>query len=92
MTKKRNRIEVIHSILAIIKENKNSIKPTPLLRYSNLSSSRFTEYITELLQKGFVKEVESDKKGNKIYSLADKGFLFLERYGVIRNFISDFDL
>lgn len=91
MAKKRNRIEVIHSILSVIKENKNSIKPTPLLRYSNLSSQRFSEYLKELLQKGFIKDVK-DKHGKKYYSLADRGFKFLDKYATIKGFIEDFDL
>jgi len=41
---KRNKLEIIQDILKIIKQNHNSIKPTPLLRKSNLSSSRFNEY------------------------------------------------
>ena len=35
--RKRDRLEVIFDILKIIRDHQNSIKPTPLLRYSNLS-------------------------------------------------------
>lgn len=91
MTKKRERIEVIYDILGIIRDNKNSIKPTPLLRYSNLSSQRFSEYYNELTKKGFIKEI-LDKKGKKFISLTDKGFLYLERYKSILEFIDEFDL
>lgn len=91
MQKKRNRIEVIHSILHAIKENKNSIRSTPLLRSSNISSLGFSKYLKELMEKDFVKEI-TDRKGNKYYSLSDKGFRFLERYATIRLFIEDFDL
>ena len=55
LNKKRDRLEVIYDILKTINENQNSIKPTPLLRKSNLSSQSFTEYITELIEKEFVK-------------------------------------
>lgn len=91
MNKKRNRLEVIHSILSVIVQNRNSIKPTPLLRYSNLSSQRFNEYIKELVDKEFIKEIV-DKDGRRIYSVINKGFLFLERFESIKKFISDFDL
>jgi len=91
MNKKRERLEVIYDILKIIREKNNSIKPTPLLRYSNLSSQRFTEYYSELLEKGFVKEVK-DKKGKKFITLADKGFRYLEKYQTILGFINDFNL
>jgi predicted transcriptional regulator len=89
--KKRDRLSIIHDILTVIKENKNSIKPTPLLRYSNLSSHRFSEYLQELLIKDLIKEFK-DKKGRKFYSLSDKGFRFVEKYKAMRSFIQDFDL
>lgn len=91
MTRKRDRLEVVYDILKIIMEHHNSIKPTPLLRYSNLSSSSFNEYYNELLSKEFVKEV-IDKKGKKFITLTDKGFKFLEKYKLILGFIDEFDL
>ena len=87
---KRGRLEVIHSILRIIKESRNSIKPTPLLRKSNLSSARFNEYLSELISKGFVREIDSNE--GKLITLADKGFLYLEKYHTITSFIEDFGL
>ena len=90
-TKKRDRLEVIFDILKVIREHNNSIKPTPLLRYSNLSSQRFNEYEEELLTKGFIKGID-DKKGRKHYTLTDKGFKYLDKYKIIINFIDDFDL
>jgi len=56
--KKRNRLEIIKDILKIIQDNHNSIKITPLLRKSNISSKRFYEYIKELQNKGFVMKIE----------------------------------
>ncbi len=90
-TKKRERLEVIYDILRIIREHHNSIKPTPLLRYSNLSSRSFAEYYTELLAKGFIKEI-TDKKGRKFITLSDKGFTFLEKYRLILGLIEEFEL
>ena len=88
--KKRERLEVIHDILRIISEHGNSIKPTPLLRYSNLSSERFAEYLHELLSKGFVREV--DAKGRRFLTLTDKGALYVQKYRAISEFIDEFDL
>lgn len=88
--KKRDRLEVIYDVLNIIREHRNSIKPTPLLRFSNLSSQRFTEYISDLLEKGLVKVLLDGKR--KTYTLTDKGFQYLERYSTIIDFIDDFDL
>lgn len=91
MVKKRERLEVIYDILNIIKNHNNSIKPTPLLRYSNLSFNSFQEYEEDLLKKKFVLEI-IDKKGKKHYSLTDKGFEYLNKYKIILGFIDEFEL
>ncbi|MCK5624813.1 winged helix DNA-binding protein [Candidatus Pacearchaeota archaeon] len=91
MSKKRDRLKVIYDILNIIKQNKNSIKPTPLLRYSNLSSQGFSEYFRELKERGLIKEI-NDKKLKKFITLTDKGFQYLEKYKVISGFIDEFEL
>ncbi|NQU78771.1 hypothetical protein HQ545_03290 [Candidatus Woesearchaeota archaeon] len=89
--KKRDRLEVIYDILKLIKDNHNSIRPTPLLRYSNLSSQSFAEYIRELKDKGIVKEI-TDRKGRRFLTLTDNGFRYLDRYRMIIGFIEDFNL
>jgi len=88
---KRVRLEIIRDILKIINENHNSIKPTPLLRQSNISSSNFKEYFLDLKHKEFIKEIR-DANGEKFISLTDKGFKFLEKYKTIVNFINEFEL
>lgn len=91
MTRKRDRLEVIFDFLRIIQENQNSIKPTPLLRKTNLSSQSFNEYYGELLAKGLIKEIE-DKKERKYITLTDKGFKYLTKYKYILGFIDEFEL
>ncbi len=91
MKRKRDRLEVIYDILKIIRHYNNSIRPTPLLRYSNLSSQSFSEYVSELLEKGFIKEI-IDEKGRKFFTLTDKGFEYLEKYKLIIGFIDEFEL
>ncbi len=90
-SKKRDRLEVIYDILQIIQANQNSIKPTPLLRKSNLSSQGFKEYINELKEKELLKEAV-DKKNRKYFTLTDKGFKYLEKYKTIMGFIEEFEL
>ncbi len=85
---KRNKLEIIRDILKIIQE-KRSIKPTPLLRKSNISSSRFKGYYLDLLDKKFIKETKSK---NKTISLTEKGTRYLEKYSAIVNFINEFEL
>jgi len=87
---KRSKLEIIRDILQIVQENHNEIKPTPLLRKSNLSSSRFQEYFQDLLKKEFIQEKEN--KGNKIITLTGKGFKYLEKYKTIIGFIEEFEL
>ncbi|MBA1342991.1 MAG: hypothetical protein C5S52_05275 [ANME-2 cluster archaeon] len=89
--RRRDRLGVVYDILKIIRQHHNSIKPTPLLRYSNLSSQSFSEYLNELLEKGFVKEI-TDEKGKKFLTLTDKGFRYLEKYKLILGFIEEFEL
>ncbi|MEX2017002.1 MAG: winged helix-turn-helix domain-containing protein [Candidatus Pacearchaeota archaeon] len=87
---KRSKLEIIRDILKIIKENHNSIKPTPLIRKANLSSSRFKKYYTEISQKQFVNEI--GKKNSRQIHLTDKGLKFLEKYQIIINFVDEFGL
>lgn len=91
MSRKRDRLEVIYDILRIIRDNHNSIKPTPLLRFSNLSSKSFSEYFNEIKTKDFVKEI-TDNKNKKFITLTDKGFNYIEKYKTILGFIDEFDL
>lgn len=87
---KRNKLEIIRDILYIIREHNNLIKITPLLRKSNMSSSRFKEYFNELLEKKLV-EIKEIKK-ERFVSITEKGLRFLERYYGIMEFIKEFEL
>jgi predicted transcriptional regulator len=89
--RRRDRLGMIFDILDIIRLHHNSIKPTPLLRHSNLSSQSFSEYFTELMDKGFIKEI-TDENGKKFITLTDKGFKYLEKYKLISGFIEEFEL
>ncbi|MBU4308764.1 MAG: winged helix-turn-helix transcriptional regulator [Nanoarchaeota archaeon] len=86
---KRARLEIIRDILKMIQENR-LIKVTPLIRKSNLSTSRFKEYYLDLLEKRLIREV-SEKTGKKV-ALTEKGFRFLEKYKTIIDFIDEFEL
>lgn len=88
---KRGRLEIMRDILSKIQDSHNSIKVTPLIRGANISSVRFKEYFSELLEKDLIKEVVG-KNGEKFISLTDKGFKFLEKYRTIIDFIEEFEL
>ena len=91
MNRKRDRLAVIYDFLKIISDHNNSIKPTPLLRKTNLSSQSFNEYLEELITKELVKQV-LDNKNKKYLTLTDKGFKFLQKYKLILGFIKEFEL
>lgn len=88
--KKRDRLEVIYDILNAIKNNRNSIRITPLIRKSNLSSKRFLKYYEELLETKLVQKIDS--KNIKYTSLTEKGLAFIEKYKTIKTFVEDFGL
>ncbi|MBC7110277.1 MAG: winged helix-turn-helix transcriptional regulator [Archaeoglobi archaeon] len=88
---RRERLEIMHDILKIIRDHGNSILPTPLLRFSNLSTQNFNKYVEELKNRGLIREIY-DERGRKYYTLTDKGFKFLEKYRKIKEFIEEFDL
>jgi predicted transcriptional regulator len=87
---KRAKLEIIKDILRIIKENRNSIKPTPLLRKSQLTSASFKEYYVELLNRNLVNEIGSGRE--RKVTLTEKGFKFIEKYKAIIDFIEEFEL
>jgi len=89
MKQRRNRLELINEILCIVRD-KQPIKKTPLLRFSNLSSQRFKDYYSDLLTKGLIKE--EDVKGRLHIILTDKGYKLVERYYQIQTIIDEFEL
>ncbi|ABE51602.1 winged helix-turn-helix domain-containing protein [Methanococcoides burtonii] len=88
---KRSRLEIIRDILKVIRESNNSISPTKLQRFSNLSFQMFEEYVKDLEKKGLI-EAKPYKEKRKIYSLTDKGRTFLDKYQDFVNFLADFGL
>ncbi|MCM1986146.1 MULTISPECIES: winged helix-turn-helix domain-containing protein [Methanococcoides] len=88
---KRSRLEIIRDILKVIRESNNSISPTKLQRFSNLSFQMFEEYVNDLEKKGLI-EAKPYREKRKIYSLTDKGRAFLDKYQDFVNFLADFGL
>lgn len=88
---KRGKLEIVRDILQIIQDNGNSMKLTPLIRKSNLSSQSFSEYVKELTEKEFIK-INNDKKGRKSVSVTERGMRYLMKYKNIVSFIEEFEL
>lgn len=91
MSRKRERLEIIHDILTSIKDKVGDVRPTHILYKSNLSHQMLTEYLTELVSKGFIIEL-SDKKGKRTYKLSDKGYGYLREYKIIKAFVDSYGL
>ncbi|MEM4267426.1 MAG: winged helix-turn-helix domain-containing protein [Candidatus Woesearchaeota archaeon] len=90
MSEKRDRMQIIHDILASIQKRGGKIKPTHLLYKSNLSYQRMNLYLDELIKKGLVAK-DFDETG-KFYVLTDKGYTFLAEFQKINEFTKSFGL
>lgn len=91
MAKRRDRLEIIHDILLVVRDYRGVVRPTHIIYKSNLSHPMLQEYLVELITKGFMVE-STDKKGKKTYKLTDKGLNYLKDYAVIRGFVDSYGL
>jgi predicted transcriptional regulator len=92
MSKKRDRLQIIHDILWAIQAKGGTIKPTHLLYKSNLSHKMMSEYLQDLMAKNFVNEAEDGKKKTKVFELTPKGYNYLTEYRTVTRFIESFGL
>ena len=94
MRGKRESLEVIHDILTAVQAKNGTIKPTHIMYKANLSHQMLNEYLTDLLERGFLEEqeVKTKKSKGKTYSLTDKGFDYLKEYSLITKFMESFGL
>ena len=90
MNTKRDKLQVIHDILKAIQEKNGKIKPTHILYKANLSYQMMEEYLNELISKNFI--IENKTKKGKTYSLAQRGFDYLNKYKLIIDFVDSFGL
>ncbi len=91
MARKRDRLEIIHDILQVVRDQRGVVRPTHILYKSNLSHPMLTEYLDELMKKGFLIE-RTGKDGKKSYELTGKGHDYLRDYHVIRGFVDSYGL
>lgn len=68
-----------------------NVRPTHILYKSNLSHQMLKEYLAELIAKKLIAET-SDKKGNKTYTITDKGFGYLKDFTIVESFIESYGL
>ncbi|MBS3074425.1 hypothetical protein J4447_03145 [Candidatus Pacearchaeota archaeon] len=89
---RRNRLEIIHDILQLVKQKSGRIKPTHILYKSNLSYSMMGDYMEELIGKGLVKEIMLVNGKGRTYEITKKGNEYLSKYKLISEFTDSFGL
>jgi predicted transcriptional regulator len=90
MERKRNKLQIIHDILKVIKDRNARIKPTHILYKSNLSHQMMNEYLEELKEKEMIIEIKKEK--SKTYAVTSKGDKYLSEFSVIKEFANNFGL
>lgn len=89
MTRKRDRLMIIHDILKSVQNSRSGAKPTHILYRSNLSSQMLREYLAELMEKGLIRQGPGSRR---YYVLTDKGHRFLQDFDIIRNFMESYGI
>ncbi|MEK6919014.1 MAG: winged helix-turn-helix domain-containing protein [Nanoarchaeota archaeon] len=92
MAKKRSKLEIIRDILQLIKLKSGRIKPTHILYKSNLSYSMMSDYLEELISKGFIKQINLPDGKTRTYEITRKGDEYLSKYKLVMEFTDSFGL
>ncbi len=88
--KKRNRVEVIYDILKTIQSKNGNIKSSHIMFKSNLSYQMMNDYLSELIEKGFILEVKI--KNSKTFAITPKGQLFINKFNTVDEFLTSFGI
>jgi len=86
--RRRNRIDIIISILETVESEGGKSKPTHILCRANLSHKLMKNYLTELISKGFIAENHNERK----IVITKKGAEFLSELRKMKMFIESFGL
>ena len=87
---RRTKMDIMNDMLMAIQKKGGKIKPTHMMYKANLSHKLLSKYITEFLEKDLVNEIEV--KGQKYYTLTDKGVSFINHYRQMKEFKELFDI
>lgn len=90
MSEKRSKLQIIMDILFLMQKEGGKTKPTRILYGANLSHSALKEYLNQLLENGFIKEVKEKKR--TLYSLTDKGYEFINESRKIKRLTEAFGI
>ncbi|VVB74772.1 Winged helix-turn-helix [uncultured archaeon] len=91
MNSKRDKVSIIHDILLLIRSKDGEAGPTHIMYKANLSHQMLTDYLGEMIAKGFIAE-KTNKALKRTYSITDKGHEFIKDYQTIRKFFDAYGL
>jgi len=87
----RNTYQITEDILdTVLLSGEYGVKPTLLLRQSNLSYNRFNGFISKLTQSNLINEIVV--KNKKTYIITERGRLYLEEYKKFNHIAESFGL
>lgn len=90
MERKRNKADIIHDMLRIIRENGDRVKKTHLMYKANLSHKQMETYLSELIKNSLIEKNTSEKK--HFIKVTKKGTDFLVKYTQVKEFEKTFGL
>ena len=89
----RTQVRIIADVLSTARDMNiegNGVGVTMLLRKGNMSYSRMSKLLSELVGSGLILELSGDKISK--YMISDKGIQFLEAYYQFEDFAQSFGL
>jgi predicted transcriptional regulator len=93
LTQYRTQVRIIADVLSTAKDMNtegNGVGVTTLLRRGNMSYTRMTKLLLELVGSGLLLELSGDKISK--YKISDKGIQFLSAYHNFEDFAQSFGL
>ncbi len=88
MSKRRDKVSIIHDMLLAIMNKGGLIKPTHLLYKSNLSHKRMAPLIEELSKRGLMgTQMEKTKK---MHYITDEGRKFVAEFKKMQEFVNSY--
>lgn len=93
MAQYRTQVRIIADVLSTARDMNtegSGVGITMLLRKGNMSYSRMSKLLSELVGSGLLEELNADKVSK--YRISAKGIQFLEAYGIFEDFAQSFGL
>ena len=93
MVQYRTQVRIIADVLSTARDMNtegSGVGITMLLRRGNMSYSRMSKLLSELVGSGLLVELNAEKVSK--YKISDKGIQFLAAYGEFENFAQSFGL